>query len=94
MNEIDEKVFVEPPVLSSSSEDTKSDESKVTKDESKSLDDVVNELIKSDTRVGWPAQNPGLRILTHGWFFTSHTEVLQLLIGPDTGAVFQKSQAL
>ena len=44
------------------------------------LCEKIAQLMKDDSRVGWPTTKPPYESLMHGWFFTSHEEVLLSLL--------------
>ena len=46
-------------------------------------------LVAQDSRVGFPAQEPGVRANPHGWFFPAHRVVMANLMSSDTACVLE-----
>ena len=44
------------------------------------MEEKVARLVKEDSRVGWPTKRPPFDTMVHGWFFSSHEEVLLSLL--------------
>ena len=44
------------------------------------MEEKVALLVKEDSRVGWPTTRPPFDTMVHGWFFSSHEEVLLSLL--------------
>ncbi len=55
------------------------DDTKATKNVPE-MKEKVARLTNVDSRVGWPKTRPPFDIMVHGWFFTSHEEVLLSLL--------------
>ena len=49
----------------------------------------VASLVAQDSRVGFPAQEPGVRANPHGWFFPAHRVVMANLMSSDTTCVLE-----
>ena len=54
----------------------------VTQDQK--LIDFVRQFTISDKRIGFPIQKPNIAQLTHGWFWSSNTDVIETIGGEHT----------